>query len=454
MSEPQGVRRTEMWVHTTPARASVLTPVLDLDDDRAQNPDVAGAKAASLARARSSGLPALPGFVITVEGARVLDDRSARGADAFAVHDAWRQLSEDGQISLVVRSSSPQEDGASQSMAGMFTSILDVQGWEAFLDAVKEVARSGHDAPMAVLVQPFLQPAWGGVLFGADPVTGRSDRLVVAAVPGGPDRLVSGHVDGAQLTLSPRGRLRDASADAPAALRSRRMLRPLARLASQARLTFGAPQDIEWAIEANGSVVLLQSRPITALGDEADATGPVFGPGPVAETFGLPLRPLEEDLWVAPLRDGLREALTIAGATPARSLRSSPVVVSVGGRVAVDLGLLGLTQRRRSVLSKLDPRPPAAPAEGGMARRAAQGRPPRVGRRSDRGGRPRPPFGARPEHPARSGSAAAAASVASHARRFARARGARRTSPRRRNRSRDCRVGSAPHPGPARRRAR
>ena len=111
MSEPQGVRRSQMWVHTTPARASVLTPVLDLDDDRAQNPDVAGAKAASLARARSSGLPALPGFVITVEGARVLDDRSARGADGFAVHEAWRQLSEDGQISLVVRSSSPQDDG-------------------------------------------------------------------------------------------------------------------------------------------------------------------------------------------------------------------------------------------------------------------------------------------------------------------------------------------------------
>ena len=244
-------------------------------------------------------------------------------------------------------------------MAGMFTSILDVQDWAPFLDAVKEVARSGHDAPIAVLVQPFLQPAWGGVLFGADPVTGRTDRLVVAAVPGGPDRLVSGHVDGAQLTLTPRGRLRDASEDAPAALRSRRILRPLARLASQARMTFGAPQDIEWAIEANGSVVLLQSRPITALGDEAGATGPVFGPGPVAETFGLPLRPLEEDLWVPPLRDGLREALAIAGATPARQLRSSPVVVTVGGRVAADLGVLGVTRRRRSVLSKLDPRPPA-----------------------------------------------------------------------------------------------
>ena len=104
---------------------------------------------------------------------------------------------------------------------------------------------------------------------------------------------------------------------------------------------------------------MLQSRPITAVGEEARATGPVLGPGPVAETFGLPLRTLEEDLWVTPLRDGLREALRFAGTTPARRLRESPIVVIVGGRVAADLDLLGLTSRRRGVWSRLDPRPPA-----------------------------------------------------------------------------------------------
>ena len=343
---------------TTPDRA-IAFPVLDLDDARAQQPDVAGAKASALAKARAAKLPALPGFVITTDGVRGIRERDQSSAAVFAVHVAWRHLSDNGARSLVVRSSSPSEDGAAQSMAGMFTSVLDVKGWPSFLDAVDEVARSGHGASIAALVQPFLQPAWGGVLFGADPVTGRSDRLVIAAVPGGPDRLVSGQVDGAQLAISPRGRLREASDDTPAELRGRAVLRPLARLAARAGATFGGPQDIEWAIEAEGSVVLLQSRPITAIGDEARAVGPVFGPGPVAETFGLPLRPLEEDLWVAPLREAVREALTLAGATPARQLRSSPIVVTVGGRVAVDLDLLGLTRRRRSVVRKLDPRPPA-----------------------------------------------------------------------------------------------
>ena len=223
---------TNSSADTTPSRVTEF-PVLDLDDARAQAPEVAGAKASALSRARVAKLPALPGFVVTTEGVRALVARDKSGAAMFAVHDKWRVLSENGERSLVVRSSSPNEDGASQSMAGMFTSVLDVRGWPAFLDAVDAVARSGQGAPIAALVQPFLQPAWGGVLFGADPVTGRSDRLVVAAVPGGPDRLVSGEVDGAQLALSPRGRLREASEDTPAALRSRKVLRPLARLAAR-----------------------------------------------------------------------------------------------------------------------------------------------------------------------------------------------------------------------------
>ena len=116
---------------------------------------------------------------------------------------------------------------------------------------------------------------------------------------------------------------------------------------------------------------MLQSRPITAVGDEARATGPVLGPGPVAETFGLPLRTLEEDLWVTPLRDGLREALRFAGTTPARRLRESPIVVTVGGRVAADLDLLGLTPRRRSGVVPTRPSAAGAAAEGGLAGRPA-----------------------------------------------------------------------------------
>jgi rifampicin phosphotransferase len=343
-------------VSTAPPAA---TPdvVIGLDAAGGDDPGVVGAKAAALARARRAGLPVLDGFAITTAAAAAIAEGTASGRAMALLSAAWRELSAAGTRALVVRSSTVSEDGESSSMAGRFTSVLDVRGWESFLVAIGAVVESAGGEPIGVLVQPFLEPAWGGVMFGADPVTGRSDRIVVSAVSGGPDRLVSGQVDGVQFTLSPHGRLGEHTDRLPSGLRQRR--RHLARLARQAAAVFGSPQDVEWAIDVDGQPVLLQSRPITALGADAKADGPVLGPGPVAETFGAPLRPLEEDLWVTPLRDGLREALRVVGTTPARKLRDSPIVVVVDGWVAADLDVLGVAKRRRSLLARLDPRPPA-----------------------------------------------------------------------------------------------
>jgi hypothetical protein len=124
------------------------------------------------------------------------------------------------------------------------------------------------------------------------------------------------------------------------------MRRRLVRLARAAARVFDGPQDIEWAIDRDGQLVLLQARPITTLGDEARPEGPILGPGPVAETFPAPLSPLEEELWIPPLREGLRRALALSGAVSARRLRSSRVVVTVDGHPAADLDLLGLAPGR------------------------------------------------------------------------------------------------------------
>ncbi len=248
-------------------------------------------------------------------------------------------------------------------MAGVFDSILDVDGEAELLAALDDVLRSADrarlaglvDADMAILVQPMLQAAWGGVLFGADPVTGRRDRIVVAAVPGGPDRLVSGEVDGWTGVLDRRGRLREVrSTDAPRPPVS--ILRQLARLARRADHTYGGPQDVEWAVDGAGELHLLQARPITTL---PPTSGTVFGPGPVAESFPDALSTLEQDLWLDPLRDGLRHALALTGTTPARALRRSPVVIAVDGMAAADLAVLGVDAARRGLLRRFDPRPPA-----------------------------------------------------------------------------------------------
>lgn len=346
--------------------------VLSLDEPAARDPEVAGRKAANLAVARGLGFAVLPGFVVTTTACSSIE-KGGPVAElpplvSGPLGEAWAALSHRGERTLVVRSSSPGEDGGTSSMAGQFTSVLGVRTWVEFLAAVEAVlasarvmvldgATEGAATPMAVLVQQQVFPAWGGVLFGVDPVTGRSDKLVVAAVEGGPDQLVSGAVDGARYTLSRHGHLLDVDGGGPHRLPAAQRW-GLARLAAKAERAFGGHQDIEWAYSAGGGLYLLQSRPVTAVGVAADAEGPVLGPGPVAETFPDPLAPLEQDLWLPPLRQALSEAVRITGAASGRRLGSSPVVASVGGRVAADLALLGLSPRR-SAWSRFDPRPPA-----------------------------------------------------------------------------------------------
>jgi pyruvate,water dikinase len=267
----------------------------------------------------------------------------------------------------VVRSSSTAEDLADSSMAGRFASVLGVVGWDAFLGAVATVLASRAEAaagdprlavdhPIAVLVQPELEAARGGVLFGVDPVSGRADRLVAAVVAGSPAPLVSGEVDGDRYELDRSGRVVHARRGRGGAELSARDRRALVALARRAADTFGGPQDVEWALDRAGALWLLQSRPVTTP-VAGVPTGPLLGPGPVAETFPEPLSRLEEALWVPPLRGALRTAFELVGTAPPGVLDASPMVVAVDGRVAVDLDLFGDVAAVPGRWAALDPRP-------------------------------------------------------------------------------------------------
>lgn len=329
--------------------------VVSLDDEIVR-PDLLGAKAANLARARAAGLPVLEGFVIppAMAARLAVRPRSEQSTDLEAVRSAWGTLSRTGAHPVVVRSSSLTEDTTTSSQAGVFESVVDVHGWDDFLDAVRTVTASGGGEPIAVLVQRHLDPARSGVLFTADPVSGRADRLLVAVVDGGPQALVSGAASGTRLVLDRRARVVERSHRSPLGFAARAAL---VRMARRAEALLGGPQDIEWAIDDGGRLHLLQSRPITTAFAVPD--GPVFGPGPVAETFPDPLRALEQDLWLTPLREALRVVLTLTGGAPRRALDRSPIVITVDGRAAIDLDLLEGGSTRRRGMALLDPRPPA-----------------------------------------------------------------------------------------------
>ncbi|SDP06308.1 PEP/pyruvate-binding domain-containing protein [Actinacidiphila guanduensis] len=339
--------------------------VAALDSEGARDPSVVGAKAANLARSAAAGLPVLPGFVL------VASDRAPRApAGHQALRAAWRQLG-GAERPLVVRSSSVHEDTEASSMAGRFTSVLDVRGWEPFTAAVEQVldsaadpaAEAGEDPlhDMAVLVQPMLSSTAGGVMFGADPVEGRYDHILVSAVDGGPDQLVDGSTQGVRYQLTRHGRLLRTEPALPRGRGplGRQRLNRLVRLARRTEKVHGAPQDIEFGFDGDGRLWLFQARPITAMAARPRRGARLLGPGPVAETLPGVLQPLEEDLWLAPMNRGLALALDIAGAAPRRKLRRLPVATTVDGRAAADLRLLGAVPPAHPVLTFMNPAPGA-----------------------------------------------------------------------------------------------
>jgi phosphohistidine swiveling domain-containing protein len=347
----------------TRERAVTRAATLDIGDPRAALVGFTGVKASNLAKARATGFPVLSGFVITTEseGPESLTDPDFQ----VELKRLWNRLTARGARPVVVRSSSVAEDRLGSSMAGMFRSVTNVATWPDLIKAIEDVYRSAvtplrrEPAPMAVLVQPHVKAVLGGVMFGIDPITGRQDRIVVAAVAGSPEILVGGEAEGTRLAMTRRGRTIERVAGSGGLELSFKQRRRLAGLARRAAAAFGGPQDIEWAEDAGGRLWMLQTRPVTAAADEAETIGPVLGPGPVAETFPDPLAPLEQDLWLEPFREGLRGALAIAGVHPRKRIDSSPVVTTIGGRAAVDLDLLEALPRRRSMIARLDPRRPA-----------------------------------------------------------------------------------------------
>ncbi len=122
------------------------------------------------------------------------------------------------------------------------------QGWEA------------RDVVLAVVVQAMVPAEWAGVLFTADPVSGHRDRLVVEAISGLGEALVSGHATPSRAVVE-KASLRLLAGNMPLPGEA---LEELARLGLRIEGAFGQPQDIEWAYAA-GRCAILQACPLTAL---------------------------------------------------------------------------------------------------------------------------------------------------------------------------------------------
>lgn len=188
-------------------------------------------------------------------------------------HELKAALDDLGAGPFAVRSSGRAEDGAEHSHAGQFDTLLNVarsdvqdaalQVWKSgFSETIQTYVAATTGAAMeapAIIVQRMIDARFAGVAFSADPLSGRRDRVVISAVAGLGEALVAGEVDGESWLI---GRDGTVAGQPETPLLSRDQALQIADLAMRAETTFGAPQDIEWAIDETG-LHILQSRPIT-----------------------------------------------------------------------------------------------------------------------------------------------------------------------------------------------
>jgi phosphoenolpyruvate synthase/pyruvate phosphate dikinase len=299
--------------------------------------DACGGKGASLSRMAAQGLPVPPGFVVSaaafrrfcdasnaagaileatngldVDDTSAIERASARLRDLIvssplpaeigeAIRHAYRRLGTETRVA--VRSSAIGEDGERASFAGQQETFLNVHSGAEVVRAVQECwaslfapramfyrKKKGElaDTRMAVVVQEMVLADKSGVMFTVDPVRGVRDHMVIEAVFGLGEGIVSGlitpdhyvirRLDGSLVrefvATQSKAIVHGAGGgtvevelperDGAARVIGARQWNDLREMGLRLEQLFGAPQDIEWCIRGD-DLFLLQSRPITNL---------------------------------------------------------------------------------------------------------------------------------------------------------------------------------------------
>jgi rifampicin phosphotransferase len=294
------------------------TVLMDLAEAETCGRAVAGGKATVLGDLLTAGYAVPAGVVVPA---------SSRGDPGLAEQLA-AAAGRLGADRYAVRSSATAEDLPDASYAGLYETYLDVPA-AGLGDAVRRCfaaadadriagyrqRHGGAVGAMAVLVQAMVAPVAAGVAFTAHPVTGDRGQTIVTAVPGLGDPLVSGEATGEEWTVA-SGRATPTRPGHTSALTAGQAS-AVAALARRVADRYGRPQDVEWAIDRDGRLWLLQARAMTALPDPVSWTppGPALWmrnfrlgewlPEPVTPLFATWLLPTLEDAYLDGMYDSV-----------------------------------------------------------------------------------------------------------------------------------------------------
>jgi len=233
-----------------------------------------------------------------------------------------------GGQGLAVRSSAVSEDTKAHSFAGQYISILNVKTPEQLTDAFKQVATSAfnvrnlayrrhaglppYEFDLAILCLEMVNVRSAGILFTRDPNFGASNRMLITAVYGLGELAVGGSEaadvyhpfrDGSgpgeshvvrktrRLVSAGEGGVKEEKLEAEAGdapVLDENEIMTMVRLGLAAEEQLEGPQDVEWAVDRQGQVIFLQSRPLKVkIGgpaeiEERDSRQPLMPPGQVA----------------------------------------------------------------------------------------------------------------------------------------------------------------------------
>ena len=196
-------------MHGNPV-ARTVPNAITLRSSAGKSPTSAGSRPTTVFR------PDLPLTAAAIEEAMGSGPTSASGSPLPSalydqLSDAYRTLADLSQaqkLSVAVRSSALDEDGSGASFAGQHDTYLNVVGEEAVANAVARCwvsVRNPHaiqyrrqqglpvdSLKIAVLVQQLVPADVSAVAFGANPVTGNRDEVVINASWGLGESVVGG----------------------------------------------------------------------------------------------------------------------------------------------------------------------------------------------------------------------------------------------------------------------
>ncbi len=191
---------------------------------------------------------------------------------------------------VAVRSSATSEDGQEHAWAGQLDSFLNISEkdlvekiqhcWASLFTPRAifyrfEKGLHTTQISVAVVVQKMIQSVVSGVAFSVHPVTQDKNQLIIEAVHGLGEAIVSGSVtpDSYVVKKDTKTILESNPIDKPTLTDEQIM--ELSDIVIQIENHFGFPCDIEWAFEKD-KFYILQSRPITTLEKFVSFENPIY----------------------------------------------------------------------------------------------------------------------------------------------------------------------------------